>query len=119
MQLHPLPLTQALMAEDRGYFAYREHFIKASHPKMPYLGVYLTDLTMLYEAKRNNDRERQAVMGKVVREFCETVAESHYKLDAKVSCAHLYENACVFLKRTLSLSPVSWADLYYITPYDC
>lgn len=72
------------MAEDRGYFAYREHFMKTGHPKIPYLGVYLTDLTMLYEAKRNNERERAAIMGKMISEFCEIVAESSYKLDVKV-----------------------------------
>lgn len=76
--------AQALMSEDHNYIRYREHLAKAQSPKLPYLGVYLTDLTMLSDARKGNSEERESAMSRIAREFLDTVTAAQYKLELKV-----------------------------------
>lgn len=46
----------ALMSPFKAYKVYREHMAEASLPIIPYLGVYLTDLTFIEEGNPDNSK---------------------------------------------------------------
>ena len=75
------------MSEASNYKVYREHLAKCGLPKLPYLGVFLTDLTMTNDAKKSNENERQSAMAKMYKLFIDMVRGSSYPPESgKVLC---------------------------------
>eukprot|EP01134_Creolimax_fragrantissima_P007957 CFRG7957T1 len=86
---------QNTMAEEHNYRVYRETLKRAAYPKIPYLGVYLTDITMTSDAFKNADEEKHLVVSKLVQEFRQSVAESKYNSSINIEIAEIISDGQV------------------------
>ncbi|KNC79072.1 hypothetical protein SARC_08523 [Sphaeroforma arctica JP610] len=79
----------SLMSEEENYRNYRDTLKKSGFPCIPYLGVYLTDVTYTYLALQSSTAEMERRVGGIIEEFQDYQRLSSYQYQNKPG-VHIY-----------------------------